>query len=712
MSQPARSILAAFALALAAIAPAPPTAAEVEYEPRIQGPPQDMGSWEPLQFECGDGLRLECPADETPRRTACQSPCNLGMQAVHTVVLPSGKVLMVSGSSLRNLAPSERFPSGGGALDAANIPKLTWEELYRITDNSGLYDPVAGTFRRIASPQLPVDLRPGPRPDPFQILTDPFCSGHLQLPDGHVLLVGGTQTYSPYTGGKTSYIFDWRKESWTFAGITHDGHWYPNLVLFPDGRVVVFSGLAFDHIRIPDPTPSSFGVPYVSPILEIFDPKRFEASNPQRAWSWLDARELPGNPWARPLWPGSVRNDTFVLYPRIFPLPDGRLFLSQEGSIQLTSDGSGAPGNNRNTYFFILGPRGDQRSSRFEHGPDKPHVYRFYGTGVEDPWTGDLLFLAGQQGPDHGYDGYNWNAPQAGIQARSDLTIYRLPDAEHPDGRWEEVRGFLGDRPEDGRVNLLSVLLPTRQMLVLHGGNFSLGRPLFEPLLATRDPAKPGGWRLNPMNQHTQPRLYHNTAALLPDGRVLAAGGNNPRAVYDLETGEVQFPTTPGAYAIVQEVWEAEIFSPPYLFTPGPRAVIRGVSKLVEIARGGEYLRARPEVLEPPGGDDRLIAGQAYLVELDNLNSLCEPAAGSLVLIKLGSVTHGWDSGQRLIELPAGTYRSVQGTLGEQTTYPTLVFAAPEIGPTVPLGYYMLFYVDCQGKPSVAQIVRLVGKEG
>src|SRR4029079_4074571 len=34
----------------------------------------------------------------------------LGMQTVHTVMLPSGKVLMISGSSWRNLAPIETFP--------------------------------------------------------------------------------------------------------------------------------------------------------------------------------------------------------------------------------------------------------------------------------------------------------------------------------------------------------------------------------------------------------------------------------------------------------------------------------------------------------------------------------------------------------------------------------------------------------------------------
>jgi hypothetical protein len=80
------------------------------------------------------------------------------------------------------------------------------------------------------------------------------------------------------------------------------------------------------------------------------------------------------------------------------------------------------------------------------------------------------------------------------------------------------------------------------------------------------------------------------------------------------------------------------------------------------------------------------------------------PAAGnctghpSLALIKLPSATHGWENGQRFFELDA------QKVAGNPATWE---FTMPSAESTnLPPAYYMLFYVDCRGKPSPAQMVR------
>ncbi|MEE9145854.1 MAG: galactose oxidase early set domain-containing protein, partial [Candidatus Tectomicrobia bacterium] len=59
---------------------------------------------------------------------------------------------------------------------------------------------------------------------------------------------------------------------------------------------------------------------------------------------------------------------------------------------------------------------------------------------------------------------------------------------------------------------------------------------------------------------------------------------------------------------------------------------------------------------------------------------------------------HGWDAGQRLSDL----------TFTDDGSN-TLHFTAPTNRAVYTPGYYMLFYVDGNGVPSVAKMVRLEG---
>ena len=91
-----------------------------------------------------------------------------------------------------------------------------------------------------------------------------------------------------------------------------------------------------------------------------------------------------------------------------------------------------------------------------------------------------------------------------------------------------------------------AVLLADGTVLVVGGGTTSYyGGPILTPEIY--DPAT-GTW--SEMAAQTAPRMYHSTALLLPDGRVLSAGQSSGQ--YE-KTGE--------------------IFSPPYLFK-GARPVI------------------------------------------------------------------------------------------------------------------------------------------
>ena len=141
------------------------------------------------------------------------------------------------------------------------------------------------------------------------------------------------------------------------------------------------------------------------------------------------------------------------------------------------------------------------------------------------------------------------------------------------------------------------------------------------------------------------PRLYHGTALLLPDGRVLVAGSGRPDG-----NGQNQF--------------SAEIFSPPYLFK-GPR----------------------PTITSAP---TQISHGSTFLIETPDVNRI-----GKVSLVRLGSVTHAFNSDQRYMEL---SYQEVSGGLN---------VTAPVDGRLAPPGYYMLFLIDDNGVPSMASMIRI-----
>lgn len=74
------------------------------------------------------------------------------------------------------------------------------------------------------------------------------------------------------------------------------------------------------------------------------------------------------------------------------------------------------------------------------------------------------------------------------------------------------------------------LILPTAEVLIINGAKFGTAgwgvarQPVLEPVLYN-----PGFRRFQTMAATTIPRLYHSTAIVLPDGKVLVAGSNpNP----------------------------------------------------------------------------------------------------------------------------------------------------------------------------------------
>lgn len=75
---------------------------------------------------------------------------------------------------------------------------------------------------------------------------DVFCAGHAALPDGRILIGGGTTSYRPWKGERTIAIFDPNqkdpKKMIRKVGLSVFGHWYPTLITVSGGEVLEVGG--------------------------------------------------------------------------------------------------------------------------------------------------------------------------------------------------------------------------------------------------------------------------------------------------------------------------------------------------------------------------------------------------------------------------------------------------------------------------------------
>ena len=195
------------------------------------------------------------------------------------------------------------------------------------------------------------------------------------------------------------------------------------------------------------------------------------------------------------------------------------------------------------------------------------------------------------------------------------------------------------------RKHCNATLLPTGQVLVT-GGTQSEGVNEYSAVLPAELWTPPtttgtGTWQtLAPMQV---PRLYHSTAVLLPDGRVLCTGGGEG----------AEFLNHP----------DYEVFSPPYLFSANPRPQIAAAPVAVKY-------------------------NQQFSVTL-----AANVAISKARWIRLGSVTHAIDMNQRGCDL----------TFSQNGTALTITPPA-SADDWCPPGHYMLFLVSTAGVPSVSLI--------
>jgi hypothetical protein len=284
-------------------------------------------------------------------------------------------------------------------------------------------------------------------------------------------------------------------------------------------------------------------------------------------------------------------------YPLAHLLPNGKIFVmgAAPGAIR-TLDVGAQTWTNSGTLPFIYGSEAQYLPGKF--------IYTGGGTTWYGPSQKNAVLL---------------DATGATV------TQQAIPSMNYP--RWQHNLVML----PDGRVLAVGGSLTVDTAAI----NGTLPAEIFNPATNT--------WTT--MAAQNVSRMYHSTAVLLPDGRILSTGGG-AAAIDDSPTGE--------------------IYSPPYLFA-GPRPVISRAPSTID-----------------------------YSTPI-TINTNDADSISTVSLIPLASETHTLDSSQ--------TYLPLTFTHGTNQ----LIATPPANGNIAPSGYYMLFIVNSSGVPAVAKIVQMAG---
>ena len=420
---------------------------------------------------------------------------------------------------------------------------------------------------------------------------DLFCSGHSFLSDGRLLVVGG--------GGGSSanalahgWKFDPASMKWSRT--RNDmafKRWYPSLVTLgqePE-RVLVAAGLG-------DSGPAS--------QMEIYSEEtdRFQLV---RVTGPLRLR-FPGT------------------YPSLRVLPNGEVLhvatgwgVSADPCNQMPDGASVEP----TALFTFSGPlTGSWRS-----------------LGSNNRLKGMSVLLTDQNPP------FIQSLVVGGGDASTSATAATM-NLSTPSPAWNPAFTLL-----EARVHPNIVSLPDGTVFICGGKEASTLTPPNGGRCELFDP-RPGAVALKEMDEMIRFRHYHSMAILLPDARVMAAGGARSGG------------------CSVSEQNTIEVFSPPYLFR-GPRPVMSSATPFVEHG-------AAIEIKTPSASGIRRV-----------------------VLARPMAVTHQTDSEQRILPL---SFRST-GSDSIEAVAP----GGSGANPIAPRGHYMLFILDADGVPSVAKWIYL-----
>jgi len=610
--------------------------------------PAQIGAWSAPFEEGGFG---------TPQ---CQPLANGELVCKPTAVsiaqLVNGKIMYFNGIEGSENFKVTAFPEAGKTLrdSQARILDLTggspqWTLPYPVRGPSGndapYYEnlpPDQALLGEIGAPGRPGDGLIGstfgqlhaappvaPPNDPYENDADMFCADLTQLRDGRILIAGGTDAYSqpnvpydtPTVGGwgfpelegiRNARLFN--PSTGTFQRISpmKYGRWYPTLVTLPNGDVWVASG--------------------VTKLV-----KDAQASQVRRT----ETLHLGTMTWQQN-YTGMASENSLPLFARMHLMPNGKIFYSGVGQM----NGLGPTGWALDEPLWALQQFFNLRTKQWEVvGPTR---YGVRGGAfsimlpLKPPYDRGTLIVGG------------------GTLGSTPSSWLATPFVERitVDNKGKVTNGTTGNL-KTARWFGTPVLLPDGKVALFSGANVDeVLLPGLESAVREAEMYDPSTGTWSSIGSGARDRTYHNSAILLPDGRVLV-GGHSP-----IPFLVHKHMDTPKPLANNHKDPSFEIYSPPYLFR-GPRPVI-------------SY---------SPSGIDW---GSSFRVDLGGDYDI-----GSVTLIRLAAQTHTMASDLRSVELAfTQSGRS-------------LTVTAPPNGITAPPGPYYLFVnrKSAQGPiPSVAAI--------
>ncbi|KAJ4831801.1 hypothetical protein Tsubulata_017012 [Turnera subulata] len=453
---------------------------------------------------------------------------------------------------------------------------------------------------------------------PLFVRTNTFCSSGSVDPDGTLVQTGGDHQGERII--RTLTPCDDRSCDWVeLPTPLWNRRWYASNQILPDGRIFILGGRKV--------------------FTYEFYPKN---------WFLRDNITLPFLMHTRD------RQEENNLYPFLHLLPDGNLFIFA---------------NNRSILFNYA------RNAVIKEYPVMPG-----GVSRNYPSTGSSVLLPLRLTGEGSYNasklpeaevmicggappGSHIKAFLQQIYVEASRTCGRLRVSD-PKPVW------VMELMPTPRVMNDMVLLPTGEVLIINGAtNGSAGwesavNPVYNPVLYMPD-VDPGR-RFLVLNPSRKARLYHSTAVLLPDGRVLV-GGSNPHRTYNFT-----------AYPYPTEL-SLEAYYPYYL--------------------NPVYTPFRPSILTVESEDGTVWYGRIFSVTFVLPGHLAGVGL-SVVVMAPPFATHSFSMNQRMVVL-----NLVDVGRLSVFAYKAMVMGPPNAN-VAPPGYYMLFVLHL-GIPSLAVWVRV-----
>lgn len=446
-----------------------------------------------------------------------------------------------------------------------------------------------------------------------------FCGGQCLLGDGRVLAVGGDR--HNLFNHKTVQTFHPESRSWKKQNDLEVGRWYPTVVTVGEKFALVVGG---------DDAP------------EWSPPNDYHVENPTAQFVYDDGNTTAPHKFDNDFYPPSV-------YPFVFVVPNDTLFVHLGNKTRITK----------------IAPANFETAEKLINVEPGSRTYGLEGTAVllplkpADNYRSRIMIIGGGNEP------LKLKTP-----AKNSCEILDLG---------ANTRQWVTKKPMNHRrVMPDAVLLPNGKVFVANGSKAGLADVADEPVYEAEiyDPELDTWAEMAAMKI---PRLYHATAILLPDGRILCAGSDREWNPYPYDLAHTQL----------------EVFSPPYLFAGGSRPAIKLAPKEIKY-------------------------GNTFQVATDQADTI-----QSAVLIRNGSCTHSFNSDQRFVELDiknrlaekvwikwntisiGNSWFTVKIPIPNPFSSKGLELKAPPNSQVAPPGYYMLFLLSATGVPSVASFIRI-----